>query len=68
MPPAQQAPFTIAGHTVAPGKRLQFDLPIANLYTHAPLNMSVEVIHGMHYEANSVFRVVSMKKGCHGLT
>ncbi len=39
-------PFEIAGHTIQPGERLQFDLPMANLYTHTPLNMPVEVIHG----------------------
>ena len=45
--PSQQAtPFNIAGHTIKPGERMQFDLPAANLYTHAPLNMPVEVIHG----------------------
>lgn len=36
----------LAGHVVQPGERLQFDLPTANLYTHTPLNMQVEVIHG----------------------
>lgn len=39
-------PFEIAGHTIQPGQRIQFDLPTANLYTHTPLNMPVEVIHG----------------------
>lgn len=39
-------PFEIAGQTVQPGERMQFDLPTANLFTHAPLNMSIEVIHG----------------------
>ncbi len=39
-------PFEIAGRVVQPGSRLQFDLPTANLYTHTPLNMPVEVIHG----------------------
>lgn len=39
-------PFTLAGHTVMPGERLQFDLSAANLYTHTPLEMPVEVIHG----------------------
>ncbi len=40
------APFEIAGHTVQPGNKLQFDLASANLYTNTPLNMPVEVIHG----------------------
>ena len=39
-------PFEIANHTVLPGERLQFDLPAANLYTHTPLNMPIEVVHG----------------------
>ncbi|MEM7098864.1 MAG: succinylglutamate desuccinylase/aspartoacylase family protein [Pseudomonadota bacterium] len=38
--------FEIGGQRIAPGERLQFDLPMANLYTHAPLNMPVEVING----------------------
>jgi predicted deacylase len=42
----KSVPFAIAGRTVAPGERIQFDLPIANLYTHTSLNMPVEVIHG----------------------
>ncbi|MGK0223188.1 MAG: putative deacylase [Limisphaerales bacterium] len=39
-------PFEIFGHTIAPGERVQLDLPSANLYTNAPLNTFVEVIHG----------------------
>lgn len=38
--------FEIGGRKIQPGERLQFDLPTANLYTHAPLNMPVEVING----------------------
>ncbi|MGK0343303.1 MAG: hypothetical protein ACJAYE_002871, partial [Candidatus Azotimanducaceae bacterium] len=33
--------FVLAGYTVQPGERVQFDLPTANLYTSTPLNMSV---------------------------
>ncbi|MFT5562169.1 MAG: putative deacylase [Litorivivens sp.] len=40
--------FVLAGYTVQPGERVQFDLPTANLYTSTPLNMSVEVIHGRY--------------------
>ena len=40
------SPFEIAGHVVLPGERVQFDLETANLYTHTPLNMPVEVFHG----------------------
>ena len=40
--------FEIAGHVIQPGERIQFDLPTANLYTHAPLNMPIEVIHGKY--------------------
>ena len=51
MNPYQQAKasaFKLAGHVVQPGERVQFDLQTANLYTHTPLNMQVEVIHGRH--------------------
>jgi predicted deacylase len=41
-------PFKMAGHLIQPGQRLQFDLPTANLYTHTPLDMPVEVIHGKY--------------------
>ncbi|GMG86160.1 M14 family metallopeptidase [Biformimicrobium ophioploci] len=40
------APFSIAGHNVWPGERLAFDLEVAQLYTHAPLSIPVEVLHG----------------------
>ncbi len=40
------SPFEIAGQVVQPGERAQLDLPTALLYTHTPLNMPVEVIHG----------------------
>ncbi|MCS2608850.1 succinylglutamate desuccinylase/aspartoacylase family protein [Halomonas dongshanensis] len=39
-------PFILAGHTIHPGHRLQFDVPVARLYTHAPLHIPVEVVHG----------------------
>lgn len=39
-------PFEIAGRAIQPGERVQFDLPSVNLYTHTPLNMPIEVIHG----------------------
>jgi len=39
-------PFLIADRKVQPGDRVQFDLPAAQLYTHTPLDMTVEVIHG----------------------
>lgn len=38
--------FEIAGHVVLPGERKQIDLPASSLYTHTPLNIPVEVIHG----------------------
>jgi uncharacterized protein len=43
-----KSPFEIAGHVIQPGERLQFDLPTANLFTHTPLDMPVEVIHGKY--------------------
>ena len=44
--PAKAQPFSLAGKTIQPGERLQFDLPAASLYTQTPLNMPIEVIHG----------------------
>jgi predicted deacylase len=41
-------PFELASHVVQPGERVQFDLPLGNLYTHTPLNLPVEVIHGRY--------------------
>lgn len=41
-----RAPFEVAGHTVQPGQRLQIDVPVARLYTHTPLHIPVEVVHG----------------------
>lgn len=43
---ANKPPFKIAGHHIAAGTRLRFDLQSAQLYTNTPLNMSVEVING----------------------
>lgn len=39
-------PFELAGHTIYPGQRLQIDMPVARLYTHTPLHIPVEVVHG----------------------
>lgn len=39
-------PFEINGKKVEPGQRVVIDLPVARLYTHTNLAMSVEVIHG----------------------
>lgn len=39
-------PFELAGDTIAPGSRKQIDVPVARLYTHTPLDIPVEVIHG----------------------
>ena len=41
-----QGPFEIAGRRIRGGERLQFELPMAQLYTQAPLDMAVEVIRG----------------------
>ncbi len=41
-----RAPFDLAGIRVAPGSRTQIDVPVARLYTHAPLYIPVEVVHG----------------------
>ena len=39
-------PFSIAGTAVAPGARATIDLPVAQLYTHTPLTMPLQVLHG----------------------
>lgn len=41
-----RAAFQLAGHTVEPGQRSQIDVPVARLYTHTPLHITVEVVHG----------------------
>ncbi|MDI4638733.1 MULTISPECIES: succinylglutamate desuccinylase/aspartoacylase family protein [Halomonadaceae] len=41
-----RAPFELAGVRVTPGARAQIDVPVAKLYTHAPLHIPVEVVHG----------------------
>lgn len=43
---AANSDFHIAGRAIAPGTRLQFNLPAAQLYTHTPLEMPIEVING----------------------
>jgi len=40
------APFEIAGTTVRPGSRVTIDLPAGHLYTHTPLSIPVQVVHG----------------------
>ncbi len=39
-------PLTINGMAIAPGSRVTIDLPVASLYTHAPMTMPVQVLHG----------------------
>ncbi|MBR2513589.1 MAG: succinylglutamate desuccinylase/aspartoacylase family protein [Halomonas sp.] len=41
-----RAPIELAGHTIQPGQRLQIDMPVARLYTHTPLHIPLEVVHG----------------------
>ena len=43
---SKPADFVIGNESIAPGERMQFELPGAKLYTHTPLNTPVEVIHG----------------------
>jgi len=42
----KQAPFEIDGNRVKPGQRYVVDLPIGGLYTHTPVTMPVQVVHG----------------------
>lgn len=43
---ARQYPFTIGGQTLPPGSRGEVDLPLAGLYTHTPVTMPVQIVHG----------------------
>ncbi|WP_110686983.1 succinylglutamate desuccinylase/aspartoacylase family protein [Salinicola aestuarinus] len=38
--------FTIAGAQIEPGTRRQINVPVAKLYTHTPLHIPVEIVHG----------------------
>ena len=40
--------FTIAGTAVDPGMRKTLELPVASLYSHAPMTLPVQVICGRH--------------------
>ena len=42
----KQEPFTIGEVTVHPGQRKVIDLPMADLYTHTSMNLTVHVING----------------------
>ncbi len=41
-----QAPLVIAGQTIPAGGRDTVELPAGQLYTHTPVNIPVQVIHG----------------------
>ena len=43
---AERRPFAIGAASVAPGKRLETELPVARLITGSPLSMPVQVLHG----------------------
>jgi len=40
------APLKINGQSIGPGERVTLELPLPQLYTHAPLTMSVRIIRG----------------------
>lgn len=40
--------FSIAGIVVAPGSRNTLELPVASLYSHAPMTLPVQVVCGKH--------------------
>ena len=46
MTTAKQKTIVIGDTRIEPGKRALIDLPVADLYTHAPLHMPVQVING----------------------
>ncbi|UQG56986.1 MULTISPECIES: succinylglutamate desuccinylase/aspartoacylase family protein [unclassified Marinobacter] len=41
-----RAPFEIAGIQVQPGTRKTIEVQVAKLYTHTPLHIPVEIVHG----------------------
>ncbi len=41
-----QPPITINGVTIKPGQRVTIDLPMAKLYTHTDMTLTVHIIHG----------------------
>lgn len=41
-----RVPFEMAGFTVEPGTRQMVEIPVAKLYTHTPLHIPVEIVHG----------------------
>lgn len=38
--------FELLGHKIQPGQRLEVEFEAAQLYTHSPLSIPVEIIHG----------------------
>lgn len=40
------AEIVIAGESIAPGTRVTIDLPVPQLYSHTPMTMRVQVVHG----------------------
>ncbi len=41
-----RAPFSIAGHVLAPGERQQIQVPLGKMYNHQQIHLPIEVIHG----------------------
>ena len=41
-----RAPFEIAGFQIPAGTRQMVEIPVAKLYTHTPLHIPVEIVHG----------------------
>ncbi len=40
--------FELLGHRIQPGQRLEIEFEAAQLYTHSPLSIPVEIIHGKY--------------------
>jgi len=40
------ADLVIGGESITPGTRVTIDLPVPQLYTHTPMTMRVQVVHG----------------------
>ncbi len=50
----RQGPLKIGSHEVAPGRRDTVELPVARLYTHTPVTLSLQVKRG-HFSGPSLF-------------
>jgi len=43
----EQTEITIVGETIAPGKKVELEIPVARLITHTLLSLPVTILHGL---------------------